>query len=135
MPMLEWNNGLSVQVKEIDEQHKKLVGMINTLFDSMKSETDDTVLLSIVDEMVKYAVEHFNTEERYMEKMGYPEFERHKSEHQDFVEKATQVENDLKYGKTVLSMDILNFLSSWLVTHINGTDKKMGVFLSENGAS
>jgi hemerythrin len=32
-------------------------------------------------------------------------------------------------------MDILNFLSHWLVTHINGTDKTLGTFLSGKGVS
>jgi hemerythrin len=133
MAMLTWNDRLSVSIRELDDQHKKLVAMVNNLHDSMKSGKDDTVLLNIVDEMKKYAASHFGTEERYMKQHAYPEFPAHKAEHDKFVAKVLQVEKDLKSGKCAMSMDILNFLSSWLVDHIKGTDKKYGPFLNERG--
>ncbi len=133
MSMLEWNDSLSVKVPDIDEQHKSLVNMVNTLYDAMKDKADGTILLGIVNDMRQYTEVHFSTEERYMERYADPEFVRHKAEHVDFIAKVNQVESDCKSGKCSLSMDILNFLSSWLVTHINGTDKKMGAFLVKQG--
>lgn len=130
MPMLEWNNKLSINVIEVDEQHRKLVDMVNELYDSMISENSHETLLKIVTNMREYTVFHFDTEEKLMTQYDYSEIESHKSEHRDFVKKVEQVEEDCKNGKISLSMDILNFLSEWLVTHINGTDKEMGVFLA-----
>jgi len=135
MPLLQWNDGLSIRIAEIDAQHSTLVDMVNTLYDSMTTGSDKTVVLDIVDRMANYTVEHFGTEERYMEKYIDPGMPAHKEEHQDFVEKVLQVKNDLANETAVLSMDILNFLSSWIVTHINDTDKKLGAFLAEQGLS
>jgi len=135
MAMLEWNDSLSCHVAVVDTQHKKLVDMVNTLYDSMKGESTDAALLNIVDEMTKYTVYHFNTEEELMDQYDDPETEAHKNEHKDFIDKVAKVEADLKNGSAVLSMDILNFLSGWLVTHINDTDKKMGTYLASKGAS
>lgn len=135
MPMLQWNQELSINIAEVDAQHSTLVDMVNNLYDSMTAGSDEAVLLNTVNRMANYTVEHFSTEERHMEKYNDPGMPAHKEEHRDFVEKVLQVEEDLKSGRVVLSMDILNFLSSWLVTHINGTDKKMGAFLVENGVS
>lgn len=133
MPMLAWNDRLSVNIKEIDNQHKKLVNMINDLHDAMKSGKGEAILLDIVDEMKKYAASHFALEEKYMKAHNYPDFAKHKAEHDKFVAKVLQVEKDCKSGKCAISMDILNFLSSWLVEHIKGTDTKYGPYLNERG--
>lgn len=133
MPMLAWNDRLSVNIKEIDDQHKKLVDMINTLHDAMKAQKAESVLMGIVDSMKKYAASHFALEEKYMKQHNYPQYTAHKSEHDKFVAKVLQVEADCKSGKCTMSMDILNFLSNWLVGHIKGTDKAYGPFLNEKG--
>jgi len=133
MAMLAWNDRLSVNIKEIDDQHKKLVDMINNLHDSMKAGKADAVVLAIVAEMKKYAAAHFALEEKHMKAHAYPEFAKHKAEHDKFVAKVLQVEQDCKSGKCAMSMDILNFLSTWLVEHIKGTDKKYGPYLNERG--
>ena len=118
---------------EIDNQHKKLVNMVNELHDAMKSGKAETVLMRIVKEMKQYAATHFGLEERYMKTNNYPDFKAHKTEHDKFVAKVVQVEQDCNTGKCAMSMDILNFLSNWLVNHIKGTDKKYGPFLNSCG--
>ena len=133
MAMLAWNDRLSVNIKEIDDQHKKLVDMINHLHDAMKEGKGEAVVLGIVDEMKQYAASHFALEEKYMQEHSYPDLLKHKAEHDNFVAKVLQVESDCKSGKCAMSMDILNFLSGWLVEHIKGTDKKYGPYLNERG--
>ncbi|MGE4292602.1 MAG: bacteriohemerythrin [Desulfovibrio sp.] len=133
--MLEWSDTLSVQVEEINAQHKSLVDMVNTLHDAMTANKSKEVLSQIVSEMRAYSEVHFATEERYMDAYGYPDSESHKSEHRKFTAQVAQAEADYLAGKLSLSMDMLNFLSSWLVTHISDTDIKMGEYLRARGAS
>ncbi len=133
MALIEWNDRLSVNIREIDDQHKKLVGMVNRLHTAMKEGKADTISMQIVEDMKKYAASHFATEERHMKTHGYPGYREHKTEHEKFVAKVVQVEKDLKTGKCAMSMDILNFLSNWLVDHIKGTDKKYSPFLNQAG--
>jgi hemerythrin len=133
MALLTWNDRLSVNIREIDAQHKKLVDMVNGLHDAMKEGKAEAILMKIVAEMKTYAASHFGLEERYLKNHAYPEYTVHKSEHDKFVAKVIQVEKDCKSGKCAMSMDILNFLSDWLVNHIKGTDKKYGPFLNNLG--
>jgi hemerythrin-like metal-binding protein len=133
MPILEWSDSLSVNVRDIDAQHMDLVAMANRLHDGMLSEQSPAFLQGVLGEMGQYAVAHFGTEERYMDAHGYPERAAHKTEHRDFVEKVQRLAADGASGKCALSMDILNFLCNWLVTHINGTDKALGAFLNGCG--
>ena len=133
MALLEWNDRLSVNIREIDGQHKELVDMVNRLHDAMKGGKADAILFQIVAEMKKYAANHFATEERLFKAHKYPDFDAHHAEHTAFVAKVVQVEKDLTSGKCAMSMDILNFLSNWLVNHIKGTDKKYSGFLNQAG--
>ena len=132
MSMLMWSDSLSVSIAEIDEQHKGLVEMVNRVHDLLVSgESGRPQVLDVIEDMRRYSVEHFGTEERYMDQFEYPEAPAHKLKHQEFIDKVTEIESGCANGACVLTMDILNYLSEWLVTHINDTDKKMGEFLKD----
>ncbi|MBF0528393.1 MAG: hemerythrin family protein [Deltaproteobacteria bacterium] len=131
--MLKWSDSLAVNVRDIDSQHMELVNMVNYLYDAMAAGAADGATLEIIGKMKDYAVYHFSTEERYMEKHKYPEFADHKSKHDDFREKVIQIEKNCNSGEGGVSMDIIKFLSKWLVTHIIGVDKQLGLFLRETG--
>jgi hemerythrin len=73
MAMVTWNDNLSVNVAEIDLQHKKLVGLINELFDAMKIGKGKDVTGKILDGLISYTATHFTQEERYFDKFGYPD--------------------------------------------------------------
>ena len=133
MALLNWNDSLSVGVKEIDGQHGKLVDMVNQLHEAMKQGKADTVMMGIIQEMKRYAANHFATEERLMTTHNFPGYAAHKAEHQAFVGKVEALEADLKSGKVAVSSAILDFLSKWLVNHIKGTDMKYSSFLNAAG--
>jgi len=133
MPLLEWSEDLSTHVRDIDAQHKGLVDMANRLHDGMMREESKAFLQDILAETAQYAVEHFGTEERYMDAHGYPDSAAHKAEHHAFVVKVQGIAADCSSGRCALSMDILNFLCGWLVTHISDTDKALGAYLNGRG--
>ena len=65
MALIQWNNDLSVNVKEIDTQHQNLIRMINELFDAMKVGKGTEVLGKIFLQLTNYTKTHFQTEEKY----------------------------------------------------------------------
>lgn len=87
MAFMEWSDKLLTGVREVDEQHKKLVALINELYDAMKQGKGKEVIDKALDELVKYAGYHFSTEETLMTKYGYPELASHKREHENFKAK------------------------------------------------
>ncbi len=129
MGFMEWNEKFITGVKEADEQHKKLVSLINQLYDAMREGKGKEVIDLIIDELVKYADYHFKTEETLMSKYGYPELESHKREHELFVQKVQEFVEKEKKGSLTLTMDVMNFLKNWITNHILGSDKKYGPFL------
>jgi hemerythrin len=133
MPIIVWNDTLSVQVAEIDRQHQKLVDMINGLHEAMLGGKSKDVLGTLVAELAGYATTHFGTEEAYFQKFGYPQAAAHKKEHAGFVKKVSDFQSDFAQGRLMLSMDVMNFLKDWLVNHIQGTDQKYSAFFHAQG--
>lgn len=131
MAFIEWSEKFLTGVKEADEQHRKLVELINELYEAMKQGKGREVLDKILDELVKYADYHFSTEETLMSKYGFPELAAHKKEHENFKVKIKEFLEKKAKGEVTLSIEVMNFLKEWLVKHIMGTDKKYGPFLQQ----
>ncbi|OGV66298.1 MAG: hypothetical protein A3K19_14050 [Lentisphaerae bacterium RIFOXYB12_FULL_65_16] len=132
-PFIVWSDSLSVGVEAIDEQHQRLVAMINRLHDAMRSGKAQNTIGRILDELVGYTAEHFHTEEDLMAKTGFPDLAKHRRVHAELVEKALDVKRDFDAGKLVIGADLMNFLKSWLVNHIQRMDKQYGPHLREHG--
>ncbi|MBE9502856.1 MAG: hemerythrin family protein [Proteobacteria bacterium] len=133
MALINWNDNMSVNVAEIDRQHKKLIDLINELYDGMMAGKSNEVLGKVLNELIKYTAEHFSTEERYFEKFNFPGALSHKDDHAELVKKITDFKTTFDAGKMVLSMDVMKFLKGWLTNHIQGTDKKYTTCFNENG--
>ncbi len=133
MAFMNWTPDLSVNIDEIDNQHKKLIGMINELSEAMKARKGAEVMGKIIAGLTNYTKEHFATEEKLFDKFGYPETAKHKQEHTKFVNEINKFKQDFEAGKLSVSIDVLKFLSSWLMNHIKGTDQKYSKFLNDKG--
>lgn len=143
MAFLEWDPRFSVRIAEIDQQHKKLIGLINRLHESMQQAGDRDALetaieelsaqATVINEMVEYSSYHFSTEEKYMRQYMYPDFEKHKKEHEYFINKVRTLKSDFDGGQAILSSQIMEFLKEWLGGHILGVDKKYEPFFQAKG--
>ncbi len=131
MAFMEWSDRLITGVKEADEQHKKLISLVNDLYDAMKQGKGKEVIDKTLDELARYASYHFTTEETLMSKYGFPELANHKREHEDFKVKIKEFMDKKAKGEITLTMEVMSFLKEWLVKHIMGTDKKYGPFLTQ----
>ncbi|MCL6546406.1 MAG: hemerythrin domain-containing protein [Bryobacteraceae bacterium] len=70
MAFLDWQEAYSVKVPELDQQHQRLVGMLNRLHDALRAGGDPAVAQKVVEELVLYTQHHFAAEERLMETSG-----------------------------------------------------------------
>jgi hemerythrin len=133
MLLIQWSEDLSVGIHEIDDQHKKLIGLINGLHDAMKAGQAKESLKKTLAELAAYAVYHFQTEERYMEKFSFPGYPAHKMVHAAFVKKVSDFQAEYEAGKLGLSLELMHFLRDWLTNHIKGTDKHYTALFQKNG--
>ena len=80
-PFVNWNESWLIGVQEVDAQHKNLVSLLNQLHQAMSEGKGKDVLGGILDGLVSYTKAHFSTEERMLEKIGYPDLLEHKRQH------------------------------------------------------
>ena len=131
---MTWTEKLSVGVEVLDDDHKKLVGMVNELHDKMKAGHGKEALGKVLDELVNYTKFHFEREERLFAKTGYPAAFAHKQQHDDLTKQVLDVQTKYKGGAVAtLSLDVMDFLRNWLVNHIQGSDQKYGPHLNAQG--
>jgi hemerythrin-like metal-binding protein len=130
---IEWSSNYSVNIAEIDRQHQKIVEMFKNLSSAIKRKNQKKVIPEVLRELDEYAGYHFNTEERLMRRYGYPDYETHIKEHDDFCLKISGMQRDLMDGKETVTVEALKFLEYWFSDHIKKTDKKYGPFLNAQG--
>ncbi len=135
MAIITWNDNLSVRVGMFDNQHKRLIELINTLNDAMRDGKGKDVLSPILKELASYAIMHFSAEESYFKKYGYTGAQQHMAEHRAFVDEVEKFRKDFEAGSIGLSVRIMTFLGDWLKNHIMGTDKKYSEFFNQQGVS
>lgn len=133
MAFLTWGDQYKVNIAEIDTQHKKLFDMVNEMHDSMRTGKGNEAMGKILGSLLDYVGTHFKTEEKLMTAHGYPDYTKHKQEHDALTKQAVDLHKQFKEGRPVLSFDLMNFLKNWLSNHILGTDKKYMSFLSSKG--
>ncbi len=131
--LIDWTASLSVGIDSIDNQHKKLVDLLNKLYAAMTEGKGSEILGNIFGDLVNYTKTHFATEEQYFAKYKYPDSAKHISEHKILTDKAKALQADFKSGKVAMSREVMQFLKDWLNNHIAFEDKKYGPFLRENG--
>ncbi len=123
MSFIVWSDKYSVRNFLIDNQHKKLIAMINDLHSAMKEGKAKNILSNILGNLIVYTIEHFRTEERMMKNAKYKFFSEHKLEHEKLTAKVVELEKKLN-EEALLTFELFDFLQSWLINHIEITDKK-----------
>jgi len=133
MEIINWRNEFSVGVKEMDEQHKKLINMINRLIKEQKTLTDPTTIAELLTEMTDYAQVHFRAEEYLMAEYGYDKKAQQEKQHQAFIDKTVAFYSATDLGPNMLSTALLDYLATWLIGHILKEDMKYKKFFNDKG--
>ena|SRR3972149_9404054 len=127
--LLKWNKLYSVNVKEIDDQHKKIFEIINRLYHVHKN-IDKGDLEEILNELENYAKYHFSTEEKYFNKFSYSDKENHIKTHEWYIQKIAEFK---KRNINTIMNDLLKFLRDWWLGHVQAVDIKYSDFFNQHG--
>ncbi len=134
MSSLFWTDDLSIGIESIDEQHKVLFSLIDQLQEAMSRGESRTVLEDIFQGLIDYTDKHFKVEEEMFKEFEYDDIEGHLAYHAEFVDKMASLKEQFDDNSNfMIGVDVMQFLTDWLVTHIQGTDKKYAPFLISKG--
>ena len=124
MAELVWNEGMSVGVEAIDNDHKKIITILSRLIASQNSQDVDNVINQTFSELEHYIVEHFSREEALLEQFNYKKLDAHKDSHKKFVEKVAQLKQQwLENNTREVRSEITDYLQHWLLKHILQEDQ------------
>jgi hemerythrin len=129
MKALTWDKTLSVDVAEIDEDHRRLVDLYNVLSRAVADGDSTEYVEAVTDELIACTVWHFRHEERLMLRHGYPGLPEHKAEHEELIDSVKDLQQKLRDAGDAVSAQQVEFLERWLMEHIYGADMKMGAYL------
>lgn len=129
MGIIKWQDIYEVHIEEIDSQHRKLVDLVNTMAEAMRTGKGKTVVGKVLKELVEYTAYHFETEEKYFLQHAYPEYEAHKQMHRDLTKRAMDMKKTFDQGKPLVTTQVMLFLTEWLNKHIVEEDRKFGNYV------
>ena len=125
-----WSDKLATGIGEVDEQHQRLVQLLNEIGSMCAVGADSTQIKPVLDELVRYAVYHFDTEEQMMQRCAVSEAHQssHIKAHDDFrkqVSLAVGIIQTAPQNSMNLLGQLLDYLARWLLQHIMVVDKRM----------
>lgn len=124
-----WKAAYSVEVPEIDAQHKRLVEIINRLQDAMLQGQGRAVIDSVLNGLEAYTKTHFAFEEQILAKHAYPKLVSHEAQHRAFIGKLAQLRAEYSAGSTTMSGQVMEFMKDWLTHHIMQEDRAYSAHL------
>lgn len=133
MPLIESISAIRVGVRQFDEEHIRLVEIINQFHDAVKSGEGCSVLENTLHDLSEFASVHFANEEKVLQACSYPGFEEHRRAHQELLRRLGEINASIVTSSTAMQFEVLQFLIDWLTEHTRDVDRKYGKFLNGVG--
>ncbi|WNV04751.1 bacteriohemerythrin [Candidatus Methylospira mobilis] len=125
MPFIAWSEFLSVGLTEVDEQHEKVVQLINELHDCIRRGGAD-IVARVLGRIIKSIAFNFTTEEGLMMQHGFIYSSAHLDEHGRFIEKAVDLQNRFYTERADIATEAMLLVDDWLYQHLMVSDKILG---------
>jgi hemerythrin len=131
--LVAWSDDFLVHNEVIDAQHKELVRMTNEFYAGvqMGGVVAKVFFMKTIQGAVLYVKTHFSTEEDYMLRAGYPDFEAHKKQHENFVDYVSAQIQILEKEDNPDPAAFVKYLMDWVLQHIAESDKKYMPYIAK----
>ena len=131
MKDIAWSKILSVEVDEIDDDHRRLISLFNELGRAAAGGESADYIAATLEELINCTVWHFSHEERLMLKYRFPGAAEHRAAHRELIDAAREWQAELAQGGYAVTEAEITFLERWLTEHILTVDQKLGSFLAQ----
>jgi hemerythrin len=132
---ISWDPSYSVGVAAMDDDHKRLIILINQLESAANYYTNKEFEEKALMEVVDYTKYHFEHEEQLMKDNSYPGYEEHIKQHIEMIIKINNIVEEYKNKPDYAINKAVKFLRCWLINHILKTDQEYTEFFHEKGIS
>jgi hemerythrin len=118
----------SVGNREIDDQHRSVFETLNSLHAAVLRGEGKSFLDGRMRDLVDFTHVHLAAEERFMDKVRYPDLAAHKAEHDILLAEVDKLYTDWQADRPV-TLTVLTFIAEWLDTHVLNTDMAYARFV------
>lgn len=133
MPLIEWNDSIKIGLWTIDIQHEHWVSLMNVLHEAMLRGRGKDVLEKTLAEAINYTRTHFSEEEALMREHQYSKYDQHKALHEAFLTELLDLQDKHQRSLVPISIQVMNSMKHWLVSHIRGADRAYAKLLKSKG--
>lgn len=130
---LVWKDEYSVNVKEIDDQHKQLFAIVNNLINVVDTIPDEEIIRGLVSDLIAYKKAHFATEEKYFEEFHFEGKIDHQAAHTNFDQNVNKLQEQYQNDATRLARELIDYLEDWFIGHIIYTDHAYTKCFNDHG--
>jgi len=132
--LITWSPTYSIGLKVIDDQHKKILNLVNEMYNHIAADEESELAYSkkIIQQTVEHIRENFATEEKILLITKFPEYAEHKSAHESFILTLIGNMKDVENGKKLNITAFTHFLRDWILTHIAIMDRQHFESLRKN---
>lgn len=131
MEFVAWSEQYSTGNALVDAYHHIFFQMVEEFSDALQMG-DTSSIPDRIGFLVDYTFMHFQSEERLMEKAGYPDLEAHSHAHEAFRQRVLALHASYQdQADAVSAEEVLRLVQEWFAHHILGEDLRFRPFLSE----
>ncbi|WP_413203840.1 bacteriohemerythrin [Rhodospirillum sp. A1_3_36] len=125
MSRIVWRDQMSIGIREIDDDHRALLDLINQMGDLAQPETlDRAKMADCLLRLIRYTRDHFNREEQLMASVHFPGIAKHQKFHDTFAESIlSQSQRFVDNPEAVTACSVHAILSDWVLRHVVGADR------------
>jgi hemerythrin-like metal-binding protein len=133
MAYFEWADDMVIDGGVIDEDHQKLVHLVNDLHTATTDGRGREVVEAILADLLAYTADHLRREESVMSSAGFPNLERHKIGHAHFIVQLNALRQKFDAGSITVAAQLSTVLRDWLSLHIRRSDREVRTYLEKLG--
>ena len=126
-----WKEEYAVGSGELDGHHRRLIEIVNGLYEVASAGASDEQINEAVRELDAYGRIHFQAEEETLSKVNYPRLDDQRRAHEAYVRKLDELRRSFFIPKSGLSQEIFQFLKEWWLNHILKMDKEYAPHLRQ----
>jgi len=131
MAYFEWDNDMVIDNGPLDQDHRRLVDLVNELHTATAAGQGKTVVSRIMSELLFYTTDHLRREEQEMERVGFPNLEEHKRHHAEFMAGIQALVDKQAKGSITVASQLSTLLRDWLSVHIRRSDHELRVHMKQ----
>jgi len=132
-PKLAWRPEYSVGVKDLDDQHKELIRIMNEVMTCINNVPSEKRISAITDHLVAYKKDHFATEEMYFEKFKFSGGKAHTMAHKAFDAQVNAMKKEHADDPIAFAFSLVDFLEDWLLIHLDKMDHQYTKCFNDHG--